>query len=659
MGSGERQDVSNGVSGQVGGSVVQARYVDSVHIGMPGNSLPDPMSWPLAREAPESAPTVKGGTDVLPYLPRDHDPALRELLRTHPFVLVTGPPLAGKTFSAWAAIREVGPGLRIYTPPKDTDFRTLPTALRQSPAGGRCVLWLDDLAERLGEGGLDHDVAGQLRHLGVPIVATMSDADYGAYRFGQDSHAQLLRNARVLRVAEGWSEAERTRLAESPNPRHRAVRDEKHVTKYLAVGSELWDEWQWAGDSGGHLRGHLLVRAALDVARCGYRGPVPLISLRETHWEYEEYESRKPELESAEEALAWATKVRHGVAGMLVAGEDERTWRVHGALLGCLPQPPDASDVAAMAWFVAARAAGEDDRAGILAAAREAFGKAVEAEDGTAMFDMGRLLEEHGDAEAADWFVLASDADEDNAAAAGSAGRALAAKGEYGRAVTYLERAVKTGDGDAAALLGKLHLDRARHWLAVAADGGDPESAHQLGRMLQGSDPDEALRRYRQAAEHDTYRNTVAASLGSLLHTAGQVDEAECWYRLGVQAGDTTAVHDLAVLLAGRDDSGSRAEAESLYLRAGKRGPHTHRHSVTHYGVLLVAQGQIVKGVDCLRVAADCGDSFAAYQLGRVLSRGGNSLQARQWFTKAAASGNLAAATALADLEKARADDAG
>ncbi|MGW7412524.1 hypothetical protein [Streptomyces sp. NPDC054863] len=659
MGSGDRRDVSNEVSGRVlgpvvqadhVGSVVQSSHVGSVYIATQGNAFPDPASWPMAREAPESAPTVKGGSDVLPYLPRDHDPALCTLLRTHPFVLVTGPPLAGKTFSAWAAIREVGPGLRIYAPPKGTDFRTLPSALRQGPAGNRCVLWLDDLVGHLGAGGLDLDVAGQLHRLGVPIVATMSDADYGTYRFGQDGHGQLLRSAKVLRVAEGWSGAERARLAESPNPRHRAVRDEKDVTKYLAVGSELREEWQWAGESGGHLRGHLLVRAALDVARCGYPGAVPLISLREIHWEYEEYESRKPELESAEEALAWAAKVRHGVAGMLVAGADEGTWRVHGALLGCEPQPRDLSDVAAMAWFAAARAAPERDRAEILEAAKGAFGESAEAGDGRAMFDLGRLLEEFGDTEAADWFVRASDADEGAVGAAWAAGRALAEKGEHGRAVTYLERAVRAGDNYAAVLLGELHLDRARHWLGVVADRGGSAAAHRLGDTLVGSgDTDEALRRYRQAAANTKYRSTVAASLGSLLHSTGAREEAEHWYRIGVEGGDLRAVNNLASLLVEKGDVPSEAEAATLFRRAAEGG---RPWAWVRLGLVLEGQGGRDEALECLRTAAKEGGAAEECQLGLMLARGEQQDEARRWLRKAADQGYAPASTAFADLEK-------
>ena len=46
------------------------------------------------------------------------------------------------------------------------------------------------------------------------------------------------------------------------------------VAAYLAVGPLLWEEWQRARRADRHPRGYALVRAAVDLARCGLRGPL-------------------------------------------------------------------------------------------------------------------------------------------------------------------------------------------------------------------------------------------------------------------------------------------------------------------------------------------------------------------------------------------------
>jgi hypothetical protein len=181
--------------------------------------------WPLpaAREVDPYELGVDPPRDPaedLPYIARDADAELRESLRAAPFVLVTGPRLAGKTRTAYEALVAELPDARVIAPRSAAAFARL-LALEEPPElRDVSVLWLDGLDDFLREGGLDGrvlDDAAGLRPR-MTIVATLSDDERAALlREGGDVARRtrmVLANATAVALPGALSTAEHMRAAE-------------------------------------------------------------------------------------------------------------------------------------------------------------------------------------------------------------------------------------------------------------------------------------------------------------------------------------------------------------------------------------------------------------------------------------------------------------
>jgi hypothetical protein len=149
-------------------------------------------------------PAGESGDDA--YVPRGCDPYLREAVKAGRFVLVVGPPRAGKSRTALEAL----PGDTFAIVPRDAaGLRDL--ADIDPPPGARVptVLWLDGLerfAPALSDGLLD-------RLAGVPdapaIVATMRSDDFDALLGSSDPAARAVAGrARVFAVPRDLEDAE-------------------------------------------------------------------------------------------------------------------------------------------------------------------------------------------------------------------------------------------------------------------------------------------------------------------------------------------------------------------------------------------------------------------------------------------------------------------
>ncbi|MGW2055259.1 sel1 repeat family protein [Streptomyces sp. NPDC001840] len=490
-------DIGNAVSGgTVHGGVVQAGSVGSVYLGAgsQGIGLPALDDWPRLYELKpldlgvRTSRTFRDETELTPYAERDCDERLGGLVRggteSGGLVVVTGERLSGKTRTAYVALRDaLGRRGRVFAPGPGTDLRGLPALLRGRE--GSYAVWLDDLEGHLGEHGLTPGLLTQLIRQRELVVATMSDEEYGKHRFGASPSARVLARAETLEVASRWSEEELSRLSHLS----RDIRlsgaikwcTGSRVTEYLAIGLDLWAEWQHARRPSAHPRGHLLVRAAIDLARYGITDPVPEQLLRSIHDLY------GPEIadgsrESFEDALAWATEVRNGVTGLLVAGKEPGTWRAYGSLVADAVRSPDGVRLAYRAWMHVAYAllSREPGVQAALAAARAALLPDAEGGDAEAMYWLASVSFVHDTAEAARWYAAAADADPQYAY---EAGKYLAEHGDAFEAMPYLRTAANAGSRLAAALLGRLMRDQAVHWLRVAAEAGDKQAAEELSSL--------------------------------------------------------------------------------------------------------------------------------------------------------------------------------
>ncbi|MFD7894378.1 tetratricopeptide repeat protein [Streptomyces sp. NPDC059743] len=490
----------NGISGgAVVGNVVQTGSIGSFYLGDGGHAggLPAPDDWPRPDEllpfdfGVRMSRTFRDEPDLTPYVERDHDVRLGNLVwdgaESGGLVVVTGERLSGKTRTAYEALSA---GLsrrgKVFAPSPGTDLRTLPALLR-SRSDGPYVLWLDDLEDHLGGHGLTPGLLTQLIQQRVIVLATMSEKEYEKHRFDSATNSRVLARAETVELSSRWSEDELSRLMKLSSHDARLAgalnrRGDSGVTQYLAVGPDLWARWNRARRPSAHPRGHLLVRAAIDLARHGISVPVPLELLRAIHKLYGP-EIADASSESFEDALAWATETRHGVTGLLVAGPEPGTWRAYGSLVADGARCPDMAPMPYFAWGFAMDMGidgmSEPEK---ITAAQAALLPAAEKGDIDAMLWLAVFCEDAGDVvEAARWYRAAADA---NSSYAYLAGDYLAEHGSVLEAIPYLRTAAETGNRTSAALLGRLLRDQAEHWLRVAAGDGDGAAVYELGDLL-------------------------------------------------------------------------------------------------------------------------------------------------------------------------------
>lgn len=491
-------------AGSVSGGV-HTYYAQPPH----SSALPPVSEWPQLDTADPIALGVRptrrlpGESPLPPYVERDCDAELgtrvREAAREGGLAVVTGAPLSGKTRTAWAALSANLPGAtRVFAPPPGTDLRGLPAVLRRR-AGESCAVWLDDLEGHLGEHGLTPMVLADLVRLRVPVVATMDDEAYDDRRFGTSARAGVLNGVEPVGVRWAWSKAEVERL-EDEHADDRLLTAEfwsgRHpVPEYLALGPELMEEWRRARRPNAHPRGHLLVRAAIDFARCAdHPFAVPADVLRGAQALYPE-ESVAAEVESFEDGIAWAAGLRHGATGLLVPGAEDGTWAVFAGLFADMNARADSPPVPLGMWMLALKAAeGVPSYRQVMGEiAHEAHWalKSRAESDPTVSELLGRIESMTGNLEAAEhWYRTAADAGHREAAAA--AGALLAARDAEAEAIPYLEQAAEAGIVRAQYHLGMLLATRAQSWLTRAADAGHPAAAQALPplRKVTATPPD-------------------------------------------------------------------------------------------------------------------------------------------------------------------------
>lgn len=607
-----------------------------------GGVLPDPDGWPQIWDADpitlgvRACRSTEGESSLPPYVPRDADRPEDRIFGESALIVITGGHLSGKTRTAWEYLgrpQVLPDDTRIYAPAPGTDLRGLPGLLRGRD--GRYVLWLDELEGYLGEHGLDATLLSQLSALRVQVLATMRDDLYDEHRFGGGPASRVLSRAVTVELGAHWSrtETELLTLASADDPRLADAlkwRGDHSVPQYLAVGPELRDLWRRAARPGGpHPRGHLLVRAAIDLVLCGVTGDIPVALLEKACGAYGTDAKAEAEREPSEEAFAWAAERRHGVTGLLVRGGEEGTWHAYGSLVADALRERRMLEVPVAVWRCALEKTDNDAdvHRSVRRVAHLVF--APKAEDGNveAMHMMGLLGEDAEDEAAAlEWFRRAADAGK--VELSGRVGELLFRRGKTGESLPYLRTAAERDPiGDEVRLLGEAHLALAERWLEQAADRGDAEAAHRLGDVLLGRGDIKIAEHYYLKAERRGYA-PVARSVGLLALLTGAHETAEVYLRRAADAGDEAArllslVHVVPEAL---DD------AESSFHDSLDAYP----LDAAHLGVVLEKKGLLDEARAQYEKAYEHGDPYGAFRMAALLHRQGAEEEATAWYQKAA-----------------------
>ncbi|MEU5315202.1 hypothetical protein AB0G67_00520 [Streptomyces sp. NPDC021056] len=601
--------------------------------------------WPSAKDVEPFAHGVRltsrvQGLPLLPpYVRRDADGAVRAAVEQAGadggLVVVLGEPFAGKTRTALEAVAEVLPDARVFAPARGEELRALPAVLRGRPDS--FVLWLDDLDTHLGD-GLEPRLLAQLTGQGAVVLATLREDAYDECR--NTPRGRVLDLAHMVDLPREWNEDERERAGTTGDARlTEAARRSgtEGVAAYLSVGPLLWEEWQRARRADRHPRGHALVRAAIDLARCGLHGSISQDLLVKVHEAY--YVVSGMERESVDEALGWAAEKRHGALRML-RRSGARMWEAAPYLVETAAQDAGYPAVDASVWRCALDAARGDaayDFEVVARRAGEVFRSAADAGDSRAMFDLGLLAESLGrGGETEGWFRLAAEAGQTEAA--GRLGRLFVERGETKDAEPFLEMAAEAGDARAATLLGKALLERARQWLRVGAAGQDLEADHLLGDLCFGSgDDDGAWDYYVYAATAGRTEIAISFARWHLLHN--ERETANVWLQRAADAGSKSA----AEMLKPPVDRSQSVEDAAGYFGDTDGYP----LDIAHHGFVLEKLGRPDEARARYEEAHASGDSYGAYRLAVLLEAQGKPDEARAWYREAADMGHPGAKTVL------------
>jgi hypothetical protein len=279
--------------------------------------------------------------ELPPYIPRDHDAALRDRMAAAAcdggFVLVTGRSCTGKTRSVWEAVRsEAFRGWRLARPAGARQLRSVALSDRLQPG---TIVWLDEMQLFLSADDGDGLTADDLRalwtrHRQVVVVGTMwpdlyDDMVFGFPRRGDSSFDRARQVLGIagdpVRVPDQLAGPELDRAREkawTDDTIRWALRSPDYgVTQVLAGVPWLVQHWEQPRSS--HTKSVLAAAAA--AARLGIREPVSVQFLREA-------------------ARAYFPSRRAASPDWFASSIAEATELIRDAVSALIPEPDPADD---------------------------------------------------------------------------------------------------------------------------------------------------------------------------------------------------------------------------------------------------------------------------------------------------------------------------
>jgi tetratricopeptide (TPR) repeat protein len=536
---------------------------------------------------------------------------------------------------------------------------------------------LTDLRRKAAEGDVDALTAIAERHRAAGRTEEAIKAYLHAAECGQAGFSTAVD---LLRQAGREEDAERlARFGLEPGGviGHRPVDDLEPPPVYTDETEEivgvLLRRWRHCGN----VFGDAVLRAAVDILRCGFRDLLPaelLGAVADVFLTDLGIPPMGPD--QLRPALAWASEpVANRVAALRRHDDGYQLLR---PLRDAVVADPDCAPVPEAVWRTVAEHAAPEEcwsiakaayETGLAEIAESAGRRGAEHGDSLGMYILSVVLRAAGrDDEAARWLDSAAEAGESNAL------RTLADEAAaQGRTDEAIARYQQAGDWAASVNLGALlyregRLAEAEEALRGALSGG----------LVKPGELDDRL--------GEPYRPPhVAHSLGIVLYALGRLAEAEPYFAHAAANGHAPAWADLARLLLelGRPDEAElcymsaiglgaielAAEYGKLLERQGRRGEalRLYRQKVDagEFGVvprladLLAEQGKTALLADLFRQGADAGDAYCKNRLALLLAERGDLDRAERLYREAIAGGFLLARDNLALLLRRRGDQEG
>jgi TPR repeat protein len=536
-------------------------------------------------------PSILGtsGGRVPSYVPRQVDVPLRSALATGGFVLVVGNSAAGKTRTAYEAMRAEIPDHWLLVPRRAGTLRALVEAGFKIPE--ETVVWVNDLERYLVRDGLDQLLLDRILSgtRNVVVLATIRRTLYGNYLQGQSGQAparEMARSARETIEAAtsridigsfGPAELELARASSDPRVRQAGGRARNGaVTAYLADGPALVEIWlaAWSG----HPVAAALVAAAVDVRRAGLTRPADrglLVSLFSEYLKRRDLDLPAEDEPAITSSFAWACDPHDRATGLLASRERGRQFEAFDYLVDHVQRDPQAEPIPDFTWRgciehtdsaelgLIAQAAFSMQRRDI---AEAALRKGAAAGDPSLMNALAILLGREAEAEA--WFRRA--AERGYQPAVTNLGALLNELGRRSEAESWYQQAVVHGELGAMVNLGAICEDNgddqaAEAWYLRTIEGLRPEDA-ELARIPTQEQADSTIGQRMQTAA-----TMAMTALASMYARNGNTAEAEAWYLKAAELDDPRAMIGLAELLAGKGLSELAVKWREQASRRGER----------------------------------------------------------------------------------------
>ncbi|MHA7291292.1 tetratricopeptide repeat protein [Arthrobacter sp. MDT3-24] len=586
---------------------------------------------------------VHEALETVPYLHRDAERELLDVLEYGAPALVLGPSMAGKTRMA-AEMMRARYGERVLVIPD------APDGLAQLMNGGempdQAVIWLNDLDRYITDPkNLKGKWIDELTGARNIVIATMRESAYEGFQptgnLNRTQWGLLLKFHKVHLLND---DSERQRLAEqSGDARIGAGISRYGVGAYIGGGFLAKERWE-SGKSE-HPLGTALIHAAVDWRRSGIAEAIPQAIAEALAPTYLTRSQLDDGVEDLPSAISWATDRKTGGGAFRLLSPVNGGWRPFDYLLDHITAHGDK--IPDQTWEEVARGEAPEGNlvtAGVTAyesgqeaIAARLFTRAVSLGNAIGMYNLGVLLEGRGETEQAEKLFRQA-AGLGHAGGISNLGALLEGRGETEQAEKLFRQAAGLGHAGGMSNLGVLlegrgETEQAEKLYRRAAGLGDAGGMYNLGVLLEGrGETDQAEKLYRRAAGLGDA--DAMSHLGALLAGRGETEPAEKLYRQAAGLGHAGGMYHFGALLAGR---GETEPAEKLYRQAAGLG---HADAMNNLGALLAGRGETEQAEKLYRQAAGLGNTVAMNNLGALLARRGQTELAEKLYRQAAGLGH-------------------